>query len=120
MSRNTYIIYCDSTSFSSILSSISPIISRIQVGIIDGVLFVELVPLRNFLVTQPQNILFRQINGIFILYAGQQMIFVFKRIGGPADAELFQLRYAADGSGAVAGGVQRGQQHSRQNRDDHY
>ena len=30
MSRNTYIIYCDSTSFSSILSSISPIISRIQ------------------------------------------------------------------------------------------
>ena len=31
MSRNTYIIYCDSTSFSSILSSISPIISRIQV-----------------------------------------------------------------------------------------
>lgn len=32
MSRNTYIIYCDSTSFSSILSSISPIISRIQVN----------------------------------------------------------------------------------------
>jgi len=36
MSRNTYIIYCDSTSFSSILSSISPIISRIQVSVING------------------------------------------------------------------------------------